>query len=282
MLSAASISFDWPEVARSRGSVHLSLKDTRGELMDDDVHPWRDDSRRMHRERGQILERAEEMRAGSSSGGRFPYRLYAHDDQHLFERMLVDGAACRHSIWHVSPRPLLRHASPVLPAELRGARTSVDVRCAMPGDALTRHPWLGLFLHRYSAVTVAPVPWRLVLLDRSRAVLPGPVVHEAPESYVVSGHPDVLDRADRLIERIQQVGRVLPSSRSSRLDDRRLAVLTLVCRGAADQEIARRLSVSTRLVEMDVRHLKRMCGAGSRAQLVALALTGLPSRSPAR
>lgn len=63
------------------------------------------------------------------------------------------------------------------------------------------------------------------------------------------------------------------SSAQSVLTERRREVLALICRGASNKEIARKLTVTESTVEKHVGNLLRLTGARNRAELVAWALT---------
>src|SRR5689334_23090461 len=144
----------------------------------------------------QLLGRAEQLRRtlGELSARR-PASCwsYAHGPAQLARRLQRDAAECHHSVWHLSPGPLLETAAAVVPAELRAANPLVDVRCAMPASSLTQKPWLRLCLGRYSRFVVAPVLQRILLLDRSVVVFPGAVLPRGTQTFVATSHPDLLE-----------------------------------------------------------------------------------------
>jgi DNA-binding CsgD family transcriptional regulator len=225
----------------------------------------------------QLLGRSEQLRrALGDLSIRQPATCwsYAHGLAHLARRLERDAAECRSSVWHLSPGPLLEAAAAVVPAELRAASSAVDVRCAMPASALTQKPWLKLCLGRYSGVLLAPVLQRILLLDRSVVVFPGPLLPRGTETFMATSHPDALELTELLWRETERVGSSLRSRRPDRMEERRMSVLTELCRGSTDGQIARQLGVSVRLVEMDIQHLKSLCGAGNRTQLVARLLVG--------
>jgi len=199
---------------------------------------------------------------------------YADGPAQLAGRLLRDAAACRRSLWHLSPEPLLESDAAVVPVELRTTRSIVDVRCAMPAKAVTGRPWLNLCLGRYSRVLIAPVLERVLLLDRSVVVFPGSLLPCGTQAFRATSDPETLALTEILWRDTERVGEAMHVHQPDRRDDRRMAVLTSLCRGSTDGQIARQLGVSVRLVEMDVQHLKSLCGARSRTHLVARMLTG--------
>lgn len=115
----------------------------------------------------------------------------------------------------------------------------------------------------------------LYLVDRSLAVLPGPLTHEGLSSVWSSTLPDVLAPALELWDLIWASSRPLlaPGERPP-FTERQLQVAILLARGTKDASIARELGVSVRTVVSEVAHLVNTLGATNRVEAVLLLRSG--------
>lgn len=116
-------------------------------------------------------------------------------------------------------------------------------------------------------VVAAPVRQTMIMLDRERLVFGGPIDASGRPTMWATSDPEALQAAWELTEEQRLLGRPVTVLEVSPTNERRLWVLIHVLAGDTDQTIARRLGVSTRLVQKDVAAIKEMGGVSSRMEL---------------
>ena len=185
----------------------------------------------------------------------------------------------RDAVWSVLPdgvqHPEALAASQ--PLDLRALRRGVDMRTLYDPAVLTDEgnvAYIRDMASRGAASRTAPdLPERLILVDRTTAVIPVEPTDSSRGALVVT-QPSLVLGFVQLFERLwADAVTVEPSAQEAdELTDVERELLRLLCRGVKDEAAARQLGISVRTLRRHIADLSQRLGAASRFQAGVLAL----------
>jgi DNA-binding CsgD family transcriptional regulator len=205
-------------------------------------------------------------------------------ESQIVEELAVLQPRARRSVWDMRPRTSFDPADPRFALDEASQAGGLDTVLVTRPHTLTVNPLLPSI---YPTARIGPVYLQAIVLDQSVVVVEGP--------DTVDGHPTAwaTDRRDFVVPVLEVWRRTVSMSRPllgagevPALTPRQVQVACMLALGEKDQTIARRLSLSGRTVERDVRVVLEVLGARGRTEAVLLmrgrGLAGPPSAPSAR
>ena len=161
------------------------------------------------------------------------------------------------------------------PAEELNQRSidrGVELRTIVSERSLAANPLLSSL---DQAVRIGHAVTTLYLVDRVRAVLPGPLDHDGFATAWTATNPEVLVPTLELWDLIWESSRpIVPDGEAAPFTQRQVRTAVLLARGAKDTSIARELGVSVRTVVSEVATIAARLGATSRLDAVFILRNG--------
>lgn len=135
-------------------------------------------------------------------------------------------------------------------------------------------PLTSLHCHR---IAVAPVRLAMILFDETHLGFAGPQCDSGDSSLWWTTDAELVNAARELSQAQADGGHGIEPLAPSAVNQRRLWVLIHLLNGLTDTAIARRLDISLRVVERDVRYIKELAGVSTRMEIVwCLGFGGTP------
>ena len=170
--------------------------------------------------------------------------------------------------------PVLRFDpwGPALELNARSRARGVELRSVVSERGLSVNPLLSSL---DPTTRIGHAATTLYLIDRRRAVMPGPLTHDGLATVWGATTRQVLGPALELWDLIWESSRpAVPEGERPPFTERQVRTAILLARGAKDASIARELGVSVRTVVSEVAHLVARLGATSRVDAVLILRNG--------
>ena len=167
--------------------------------------------------------------------------------------------------------------------EWQALERGISVRAVYhPGFDAERLSELALFAARGEQSRTAPVPMKLILIDRQVALIPSmrsyAPGHELRASLV--RHPQLVEALQWLFEAVWDSSVPIMTSTFSDTDPRRQMLISLLMTGSTDSAIASQLGINVRSVRRWISELMDELGVTTRLQLGAALVRSDSLRSP--
>lgn len=171
----------------------------------------------------------------------------------------------RRSVWNLQPQMLFDPEDPAFDATDRSRERGLDLALVTTAESARRNPLLGSI---YSVTRIGPVFTQAILVDDTLAVVSGPRSAAGAATAWTTVHPALVGRVREIWHATVALSQPLLPDGVPPLDRRQLQVACLLACGETDGSMARRLGVSLRTVERDVRSVLDFLGARSRTEAV--------------
>ncbi|PRY57031.1 regulatory LuxR family protein [Knoellia remsis] len=172
----------------------------------------------------------------------------------------------RHSAWNIHPQPSFDPEDGAYELDRRSRERGLDLRMITPPRTLRFNP---LLTSLSPNLLLGPAMFRLLLLDRTIALLDGPPMPDGETTFwIVTGGSLLEDSIALWDATLRESRRAVPEGSPPPLDRRQLEVARGVCLGRTDAAIARQLGISQRTVARDVAAILEVTGARSRGEAI--------------
>lgn len=180
---------------------------------------------------------------------------------------------------HATPESLHADAP-----EWQALERGIGVRAVYhPGFDADRLAELALFAARGEQSRTAPVPMKLILIDRQAALIPSMRSYEPGHELRASlvRHPQLVEALQWLFEAVWDASVPIMTSTFSDTDPRRQMLISLLMTGSTDSAIASQLGINVRSVRRWISELMDELGVTTRLQLGAALVRSDSMRAPA-
>lgn len=232
------------------------------------------------RELGRALDDAVAREVLESEGTSRRLRLLGEGIAEITRGLARIEPKARRSVWNLQPQLLFDPEDPGFDSTDRSRERGLDLRGVTTPDSARRNPLLGSI---YPEMWVGPVFTQAILVDDTLAVVGGPRAASGAVTAWTTVDPTLVGLLREIWQATLALAKPLLPDGEPPLDRRQLAVACLLACGETDQAMARRLDVSLRTVERDVRSVLDFLGARSRTEAVLVMRGrgingGVPSR----
>ena len=171
----------------------------------------------------------------------------------------------RASVWNMQPTMSFDPEDPAFELNDSSRARGVDLRLVTTVSTSRVHPLLGSM---YPVTRIGPVFTRAMIVDERLAVVGGPRSATGSLTAWTSTDPGIVGQLLEIWELCVRLSQPLVTEDTPLLDHRQLQVARLLALGQTDQAMARRLGISVRTVEREVRAVLGFLGARSRTEAV--------------
>ena len=173
--------------------------------------------------------------------------------------------ATRESVWNLQPLMFFDPEDPGIELNDRSEARGIELAFVTTPNSVRLNPLLGSL---YPVTRVGPVFTQVLVVDDRLAVLGGPRAESGAATAWTTTDEDLLGRVREIWHLTVALSEPLVTPGDRLLDRRQLRVACLLAQGETDQAMARRLEVSLRTVEREVRTVLDFLGARSRTEAV--------------
>lgn len=184
--------------------------------------------------------------------------------QALAEHLTWIQPQAERSAWIMQPRYFYDPEDSGVPHTRAATARGVQTLLVVPPAVVATHPLLSSI---FPLTRLAPVFLRAMVVDERLLTVEGPDSADGERTSWFTTRPELVGAVLELWQRTIALSRpLLEPGRQPPLSPRQLEVARLLCVGEKDSAVARRLGMSQRTVERDVRAILRHLDAGSRAE----------------
>ena len=189
-------------------------------------------------------------------------------DAEIVDELAILQPRARRSVWDMRPRAGFDPADPRFALDEASQARGLDTVLVTRPHTLTVNPLLPSL---YPTARIGPVYLQAIVLDQDTVVVEGPDTVEGHPTAWATDRPDFVVPVLEVWRRTRSMSRpVLGPGAAPALTRRQVQVACMLALGEKDQTIARRLNLSGRTVERDVRVVLEALGARGRTEAVLL------------
>lgn len=170
----------------------------------------------------------------------------------------------KRSVWNLQPQFYFDPEDPGLELNDRSRARGLELGLVTTQESVRRNPLLSSVIPQ---ARVGPVFTQAILVDESLAVLAGPRTEAGAATAWTTTDRELVRLVGEVWTQTLALSRPVGSG-EPRLNRRQVEVACLIACGETDRSVSRRLDISLRTVERDVRTILDLLGARSRTEAV--------------